>query len=78
MFDDRSWYLVVRDMDHDGGLVGFSHFRFDMDNNQEVCFIYTTHEKSTFYICPMIVNRWCLSMKFSWRNQSGGKAWANS
>jgi len=39
MFDDRSWYLVVRDMDHDGGLVGFSHFRFDMDNNQEVVFV---------------------------------------
>lgn len=40
MFDDRAWYLLARDMDNEGNLVGFSHFRFDMDYDDEVLYVY--------------------------------------
>ena len=36
MFDDRAWYLIARDMEDGGKLLGFSHFRFDMDYDDEV------------------------------------------
>lgn len=39
MFDDRAWYLLARDMD-DGSLLAFSHFRFDMDYDDEVLYVY--------------------------------------
>jgi len=40
MFDDRAWYLLARDMDNGGDLVAFSHFRYDMDYDDEVLYIY--------------------------------------
>jgi len=40
MFDDRAWYLLARDMEDGGKLLGFSHFRFDMDYDDEVLYVY--------------------------------------
>jgi len=40
MFDDRAWYLIARDMDNEGNLLAFSHFRFDMDYDDEVLYVY--------------------------------------
>jgi len=40
MFDDRAWYLLARDMDNEGNLLAFSHFRFDMDYDDEVLYVY--------------------------------------
>merc|ERR1711974_32323 len=40
MFDNRAWYLLARDMDNEGKLLGFSHFRFDMDYDDEVLYVY--------------------------------------
>jgi len=40
MFDDRAWYLMARDMDNEGELVAFSHFRYDMDYDDEVLYVY--------------------------------------
>jgi len=40
MFDNRAWYLLARDMDNEGKLLGFSHYRFDMDYDDEVPYVY--------------------------------------
>merc|ERR1712079_697074 len=40
MFDNRAWYLLARDMDNEGKLLGFAHFRFDMDYDDEVLYVY--------------------------------------
>ena len=39
LFDDRAWYLLARDADN-GKPVAFSHFRFDMDYDDEVLYVY--------------------------------------
>lgn len=36
--DDASWYLIAESTD--GTLIGFSHFRFDIDENMEVLYVY--------------------------------------
>lgn len=42
MFDDRAWYLIARSTNSEdaGKLLAFSHFRFDMDYDDEVLYIY--------------------------------------
>ena len=42
MFDDRAWYLMARSVatEDAGKLLGFSHFRFDMDYDDEVLYVY--------------------------------------
>jgi len=42
MFDDRAWYLMARSVASEdaGKLLGFSHFRFDMDYDDEVLYVY--------------------------------------
>ena len=42
MFDDRAWYLIARSVASEdaGKLLGFSHFRFDMDYDDEVLYVY--------------------------------------
>nr|CAH7763757.1 unnamed protein product [Callosobruchus chinensis] len=37
--DEAAWYLIARNVD-DGKLLGFSHFRFDMDEGIEVLYCY--------------------------------------
>jgi len=44
-----SWYLLARDMDNQGQLVAFSHFRFEMDYDSEVLYVYELQvENSTW------------------------------
>ncbi|XP_056639250.1 N-alpha-acetyltransferase 40 isoform X1 [Diorhabda carinulata] len=38
LFDEAAWYLVAKGLD--GTLLGFSHFRFDIDEGQEVLYCY--------------------------------------
>jgi len=38
MLDDHAWYLLAEKPD--GTIVGFSHFRFDMDYDDEVLYVY--------------------------------------
>ena len=42
MFDDRAWYLFARStaLEDAGKLLAFSHFRFDMDYDDEVLYVY--------------------------------------
>jgi len=47
MLDDRAWYLIARksieatdDKEKGEELIGFAHFRFDMDYDDEVLYIY--------------------------------------
>lgn len=37
MMDDSAWYLIAKSKD-DGSLLGFSHFRFDLDEGIEVLY----------------------------------------
>lgn len=36
MTDDSAWYLIAQSID--GSYLGFSHFRFDLDEGQEVLY----------------------------------------
>lgn len=40
MTEDAAWYLIARDLDSGGKPVAFSHFRFDMDYDDEVLYVY--------------------------------------
>jgi len=42
MFDDRAWYLIARSTGSEdaGKLLAFAHFRFDMDYDDEVLYLY--------------------------------------
>ena len=42
MFDDRAWYLLARSTSSEdsGKLLAFAHFRFDMDYDDEVLYVY--------------------------------------
>merc|ERR1712060_620918 len=42
MFDDRAWYLLAKSTSSEdsGKLLAFAHFRFDMDYDDEVLYIY--------------------------------------
>merc|ERR1712223_689621 len=42
MFDDRAWYLIARSTSQEdaGKLLAFAHFRFDMDYDDEVLYVY--------------------------------------
>merc|ERR1712226_1704440 len=42
MFDDRAWYLTARSTraEDAGKLLAFAHFRFDMDYDDEVLYVY--------------------------------------
>lgn len=39
LFDDRAWYLIARNAE-DKKLIGYAHFRFDMDYDDEVLYCY--------------------------------------
>ena len=39
MLDDNAWYLIAKKED-DGKLLGFAHFRYDMDFDDEVLYVY--------------------------------------
>ena len=38
MLEDAAWYLLAKD--EDGAICGFSHFRYDMDYDDEVLYVY--------------------------------------
>jgi len=38
MFEEAAWYLIVKN--EEGKICGFSHFRFDMDCDAEVLYVY--------------------------------------
>ena len=38
MTDEKSWYLVAWDLDQNNAPVAAVHFRFDMDNDDEVLY----------------------------------------
>lgn len=38
MTDDRAWYLIARDLNNSSHPVALAHFRFDLDNNDEVLY----------------------------------------
>lgn len=40
MTDPHAWYLIAHDMDHDDKPVAAVHFRFDIDNDDEVLYWY--------------------------------------
>ena len=42
MFDDRARYLIARSTaeENTGKLLAFAHFRFDMDYDDEVLYVY--------------------------------------
>lgn len=42
MADDKAWYLVARDADDNNNPVGMVHFRFDLDDGDEVLYWYST------------------------------------
>ena len=39
MLDDPAWYLVARET-ADGSPVAFSHFRYEMEHEEEVLYVY--------------------------------------
>ena len=46
MLDDHAWYLLAEKPD--GTLVAFSHFRFDMDYDDEVLYVYEIQVDPTY------------------------------
>jgi len=40
LFEEAAWYMIVRDRDNDNAPVAFSHFRYDMDYDDEVLYVY--------------------------------------
>ena len=42
MFDDRAWYLIARSTASEdaGKVLAFAHYRFDMDYDDEVLYVY--------------------------------------
>lgn len=46
--EDSAWYLLVKSCT-DNTLIGFSHFRFDMDEGIEVLYCYELHLESSFH-----------------------------
>lgn len=40
MYEENAWYLIARDSDKEGKAVGYGHFRFDMDYDDEVLYVY--------------------------------------
>merc|ERR1712018_121207 len=40
MFDDNAWYLVARENNESAAPVAFAHFRYDMDYDDEVLYVY--------------------------------------
>ena len=47
LFDDAAWYLLAK-REVDGKLMGFAHFRFDMDFDDEVLYIYEIQLEEEF------------------------------
>jgi len=48
MFEDNAWYMIARDASEDknGHMLAFSHFRFDMDWDDEVLYVYEIQLKN--------------------------------
>lgn len=46
MLEDAAWYLLAKDSE--GKLCGFSHFRFDMDYDDEVLYVYEIQLEENF------------------------------
>jgi hypothetical protein len=38
MTDDKAWYLIAKDLDNGGQPVAMVHFRYDLDNDDEVLY----------------------------------------
>ena len=66
MFDDRAWYLIARDMEDGGKLLGFSHFRFDMDYDDEVNIIHTI-KNHVWLLLMKLINYLCNLRVFIFR-----------
>lgn len=47
MWEDEAWYLVARD-EESGKAIAFSHFRFDMDYDDEVVYCYEIQVEAAF------------------------------
>lgn len=47
MTDDRAWYLIARDLNNSSHPVALAHFRFDLDNNDEVLYCYEIQLEKT-------------------------------
>jgi len=46
MLDDSAWYLLAKD--EEGKICGFSHFRYDMDYDDEVLYVYEIQIEEEF------------------------------
>ena len=46
MFEDNAWYLLAKNKE--GDIAGFSHFRFDMDYDDEVVYVYEIQLKEEY------------------------------
>ncbi len=46
MFDDNAWYLLAKTQD--GTPVAFAHFRYDMDYDDEVLYVYEIQMEPDF------------------------------
>ena len=72
MLDDAAWYLLAKDAD--GKINGFSHFRYDMDFDDEVLYVYEV-------ILLMWLYDWLRYYKFSYftdpigRNLTKERTW---
>ena len=40
MFEDAAWYMIARDKDNNNEPIAFAHFRYDMDYDDEVLYVY--------------------------------------
>ena len=47
MLDDNAWYLVAT-REEDGKRLGFAHFRYDMDFDDEVLYVYEIQLEEEF------------------------------
>ena len=51
MMEEAAWYLLAKN--EEGKICGFSHFRYDMDCDDEVLYVY---EVSTYYLLWLRLN----------------------
>ena len=52
--DDNAWYLIAKKED-DGKLLGFAHFRYDMDFDDEVLYVYEIQRTVVARRRPLVV-----------------------
>lgn len=67
MTDDKAWYLIAKDIDNGNQPVAMVHFRYDLDNDDEVLYWWVEgHVSTVFGVVHSAVQAFCC-FRFIWR-----------